>query len=288
LYVHREKRATLGRPARRSTQLFRAGNPYSVLENAGAVVNPGWVDVTAAVLLNRRVLLLDACSARAQVGWLEGDAAAWRWAAADGPSDVALFQALEKLEKDPASAGAFAFADSPGSILGNRIAAMAIRTWCEMKPRPVYAYNALELLAQGAGRSNLTWIADARRDRWHVLRVPTALDIANDGSLVGRDASPRRPPPSQNEPEGSPNSKADASERRPYLMAELGGGPFATAAEFRHWTPLPPGTDLVPYNLATLWPAAAHADLLRPTDAPDAWLPAQPEYATWGAKIHGA
>src|SRR5438128_653507 len=106
------------------------------------------------------VLLLDAASARVQVGLLHRDQPA-RWASSDDESGVAVFRCLEQLSIEPAEAGAFVFCDGPGSVLGVRTVAMAIRTWNVLKLRPVFAYHSLAIVARALDRPAATIIADA-------------------------------------------------------------------------------------------------------------------------------
>lgn len=201
------------------------------------------------------VLLLDAASARVQVGWLECEPASGappftaRWQSSDDEAGVALFRCLETLGASPADARAFVFCDGPGSVLGCRTAAMAIRAWGVLQPRPVFAYHSLALVAHALGRPEITVISDARRDAWH---------CASPGSTL------RRIP-----------------------AAELAGD-FFMPEGFRHWTPPPPHTTRVPYSLADLLPRALDADLFRRTESPDAFLHEEPAYATWTPQIHRA
>jgi tRNA threonylcarbamoyladenosine biosynthesis protein TsaB len=194
------------------------------------------------------LLLLDAASARIQVGLAAGPEA-WSWAAADEEAGVGLFRCLASLGADPGAAGAFAFAASPGSVLGIRTAAVAIRTWCALAPRPVFAYHALELLAAAFPRPEAAFIADARRGAWHCFRAGEPL--------------------------------------RRVAAADL-AGPLVTPEGFRHWTALPAGVQTVPYDLAEFLPRVADLDLFRPTDDPDAFLHEEPSYAAWTPQIHRA
>jgi len=148
------------------------------------------------------------------------------------------------------AAGAWVFCDGPGSILGIRTVAMALRTWRVLAPRPVFAYGSLAVVAHALGKCDVTVIADARRDRWH------AFDL-NSGVL-------RRAP-----------------------TAELAGA-LVMPENFRHWSPLPAGVTRVPYSLAELLPRVAGVDLFRATDAPDAFLHEEPSYAAWTPQIHRA
>lgn len=193
-------------------------------------------------------LAIDAASAQIQVGALARDGSA-RWESSGEEAGVGVFQCIEKLGVDPGAVDSFIFCDGPGSVLGIRTVAMALRTWNVLRPRPVFAYSSLALVAHALGRTDLGLIADARRDAWHFYRIGDGL---------------RRVP-----------------------AAEL-GGPLAMPEGFRHWTPLPPGVERVPYSVADLLPRAADAELFLATDAPDAFLHEEPSYVTWTPQIHRA
>jgi tRNA threonylcarbamoyladenosine biosynthesis protein TsaB len=199
-------------------------------------------------------LLLDAASARVQVGWLEAGSVSdpphsARWQSSEDEAGVALFRCLESLAADPSEARAFIFCDGPGSVLGCRTAAMAIRAWNVLSPRPVFAYHSLALVAHALGRPGATVISDARRDAWH----RASLD--------------------------APLARVAASELTGELLMPEG---------FRHWAPLPANVVRVPYSLADLLPRALDARIFRPTDSPDAFLHEEPSYATWTPRIHRA
>lgn len=203
------------------------------------------------------LLLLDAASALVQVGVVTA-AGEYRWAASAEEAGTGLFRALESLAFDVNAAGALAICEGPGSVLGIRTSAVALRTWAVLRPRPMFVYRSLELVAHAAGRPGLSIIADARRQSWHVVR------IAADGAI-------------------EPLRRVPAAE----LAAHT--GPLATPAEFRHWTPRPDRPlETVAYDLAELWPRADHAPLLRATTGPDAYQPAEPSYVTWTPHVHRA
>lgn len=193
-------------------------------------------------------LVLDAASSVVQVGWLEGGNAA-AWESSSDEAGIALFDTMARAGFDPARAGAFVFCEGPGSVLGIRTVAMALRTWTLLRPRPVFAYGSLALLAHAIGRPELGVIADARRDAWHHYRLGQGL------------------------------------QRR--AAAEL-SGELAMPDNFRHWSPLPSGVTRVPYWLADLLPGIWDMPLLEQTDAPDAFLHEEPSYVTWTPQIHRA
>jgi tRNA threonylcarbamoyladenosine biosynthesis protein TsaB len=194
------------------------------------------------------LLLIDAASARVQVGLLSRDQPA-RWAGSDDEAGVGVFRCLEQLAVQPSDAGAFVFCDGPGSVLGIRTVAMVLRTWGVLAPRPVFAYHSLAIVAQALGKPGATIIADARRDAWHCISL---------------DSSLRRMP-----------------------KAEL-AGELIMPDGFRHWSTLPSNVTRTPYSLAELLPKVADRDLFRSTDAPDAFLHEEPSYATWTPQIHRA
>jgi len=196
------------------------------------------------------LLVLDAASARVQVGWLGADGAA-RWENADDEAGIGVFRGAEKLGVNLADAGALVFCDGPGSVLGVRTTAMALRTWQVVAPRPMFSFHSLALVAHALGRTDVTVIADARRESWHAF----SLDLNSAGAL-------RRVP------------------------AAALSGELIMPENFRHWSALPAGVTRVPYSLAELLPRATDADLFRATDAPDAFLHEEPSYVTWTPQIH--
>ncbi len=194
------------------------------------------------------VIVIDAASSTIQVGLLTPNGAD-RWASSHEESGIGVFQCLASLGYDPQTAGAFVFCDGPGSVLGIRTVAMAIRTWCMLKPRPVYAYTSLALVAHATGRAEVGVIADARRDAWHHYQLGRGL-------------------------------------RR--VAAEELSGEMVMPEGFRHWSPLPPGVTTVPYSLAEFLPQIGNANLLRAVNEPDAFLHEEPSYATWTPQVHRA
>jgi tRNA threonylcarbamoyladenosine biosynthesis protein TsaB len=195
-------------------------------------------------------LVIDAASAQIQVGLLRANQPP-DWYTSMDEAGVAVFRGLELLGVDPMAVSAFVFCEGPGSVLGIRTVAMALRTWNVLRPRPVFAYASLALVAHALGRPDVAVIADARRESWHHYaigrgrrRVPTA-DLA--GELVMPD-------------------------------------------HFRHWSRLPADLSVtrVPYSLASLLPKVWDVDLLQATDAPDAFLHEEPQYVTWTPQVHQA
>lgn len=206
------------------------------------------LSVNELLAQNSPVLWLDACSSMIQFGWLERGTAT-RWAACDEEAGVGIFQCLKTLGVSPLSAEAFLFCDGPGSLLGIRSAATAVRTWCILNPKPVYSYHSLELVARFIGDNRVTVIADARRDAWHCSALSSPLRRVGTADLKGDLVMP----------DG-----------------------------FRNWTPLPTSLRRVSYSIADMLPAIIDLPLIRPCDEPDAFLHEEPSYVTWTPQIHRA
>lgn len=194
------------------------------------------------------ILVLDAATAVVHVGWLDSTSE-MQWSKSSEESGVGIFRCLEQLQRPVADAGCFLYCDGPGSILGIRTIAMAIRAWTVTHPRPVFAFHSLELVALFQGDPELTVIADARRELWHCARTNRGLTRVPASELHGALAMP----------EG-----------------------------FRTWSALPPKFTAVSYDLPTMFPKSLDFDLVREVDSPDAFLHEQPAYATWKPQVHRA
>ena len=130
------------------------------------------------------VLLLDAASARVQVGILGGGEGSGRWAESEEEAGVGIFRGIEEMGVDLSGVAAFVFCEGPGSVLGIRTVAMALRVWLTLAPRPVYAYRSLALVAEALGRDDVAVIADARRDSWHRCRRGGPMERVSTSALT--------------------------------------------------------------------------------------------------------
>ena len=208
------------------------------------------------------LLVLDAASTDTQVGLLRAGAPAI-WHQTKDEAGTGIFTGSAAVLKDAGltleAVGAFVFCEGPGSMLGTRTIAMALRTWMVLKLRPIYAYQSLTVAghferAQKAPR-DFTVIADARRDTWHCQPVHA------DGRL-------------------------SALQRVP--VAEVPDGELVTPESFRAWAKPPRPAGVCSYDLGKIFPTLGAGDNLHPVDAPDAFQHAAPEYKKWSAQIHRA
>lgn len=206
------------------------------------------------------LLVLDAASMNTQVGLLHaGSLALWDSTAKE--AGTAIFTGTESVLHHTGCAfadiGAFIFCAGPGSMLGTRTIAMALRTWQVVCPRPVYAYQSLAVAAhhewtQHPGR-RFSVIADARRDTWHCQPVEA------DGRMA-------------------------ALQRVPAIG--MPPGELVTPENFRSWAPPPRPAAPCRYDLATIFPALGDGDYFQASTAPEAFQHEAPEYKKWSAQIH--
>jgi tRNA threonylcarbamoyladenosine biosynthesis protein TsaB len=211
---------------------------------------------------HRRLLVLDATSTSTQVGLLSSDAPA-RWLRVAEEAGTAIFTGTEALLQPAgcrlADVGAFVFCAGPGSMLGTRTVAMALRTWQALGARPIYSYISMAVAARHewarqAGRS-FTVIADARRDTWHCQPVTA------DGALGPLQRLP---------------------------AASLPDGEWVTPENFRAWAPLPRPAAVCSYDLAAIFPTLGSGDFFTEAAEPDAFQHEAPEYKKWSAQIHSS
>ncbi len=130
-------------------------------------------------------LVLDG-SARAgvRVGVLSGGRWVGQGVSPDGALE-GLFGCVEAaLAEAQLSLGdirSFALCVGPGSVLGIRIAALAVRSWSALEPRPIFVWESLAGIARSAlaagEKGPFLVAAESRLKRWH------ALEVSVDGSL---------------------------------------------------------------------------------------------------------
>ena len=212
------------------------------------------------------MLLIDSASTQIQVGLWRRDCEAI-WSQSDQEAGIAVFACAELVLAQAgigvADLGALVYCEGPGSILGIRTAAMALRVWSAATDRtlPAFSYRSLELVAGdllGSGApAPFAIVADARRDSWHWV----------DGPAGGPAGRLRRVPPQE-------------------LLAFPGR--IYTPAGFRAWSQPPRPITTIDYALPALWLRQREADLLRAAPQPDAFLHEEASYMTWTPQIHRA
>ncbi len=209
-------------------------------------------------------LLLDAALPRVYAGLLRGG----EWLALESSAEPAaegLFDAVERGLNRAAitleGVAGYLFCEGPGSILGMRIASMAIRTWRGYhpgRPVPCLAYRNLELLGTALLESGRTppfgVLSDARRGHWNFLEI----------NGKGDPAPLRRVPDEQVETAVIPLWRPDEA-------------PIAR----------PPARDVssIPYDLAPAAPWFYRHPLLRTVAEPEPLVLGAPEYRKWPGRL---
>ena len=133
-------------------------------------------------LEGKHSLVIDCSDGEVFCGVLDS-AGAWLSSKKEGPGALeALFpnvaDVLRGANCSLDSMGRFVYCRGPGSVLGLRMGAMAIETWCRLSCRPVerVGYGSLELTAElllldQPGLQDAVLLADWKKDSWHVLMI---------------------------------------------------------------------------------------------------------------------
>ena len=205
-------------------------------------------------------LVLDG-SARAgvRVGVLSGGRWTGQGVSPDGALE-GLFGCVEAaLAEAKLSLGdirSFVLCVGPGSVLGIRIAALAVRSWSALEPRPIFVFESLAGIARSAlvaGEKGPFLVAvESRLKRWH------ALEVSADGSL--------------GVPFEAEAAQLNSSGRRVLAASELAPGVLTSHVAVPHpWSALP-----------TFF---AQPGFLREEPRPDA-LNVANDFATWSGERH--
>ena len=169
-----------------------------------------------------------------------------------GCVEVALAEAKLKL----GDIRSFALCVGPGSVLGIRIAALAVRSWSALEPRPIFIWESLAGIARSAltvGEQGPFLVAvESRLKRWH------ALEVSADGSLGA--------------PFEAEAAQLNSSGHRVLASSDTAAGVLTSHVAVPHpWSALP-----------TFF---AQLGFLREESRPDA-LNVANDFATWSGERH--
>ncbi|MCZ6671865.1 MAG: hypothetical protein O7C75_02895 [Verrucomicrobia bacterium] len=183
-----------------------------------------------------------------------------------GEVALALFEAVkEVLSQASLSLGqlaGFIFCEGPGSTLGIRINAMALRTWNSLgnKPRPVFAYKSLEAAAilvrlSEANDSAFTLFSDLRKNAWN------ACSGNSDGSTSTIEVVPKE-------------SLGNWKERRYFIQQRL----YSPGA--------PPESEPLNYDLEPLGASDDFINLFQPVEQPAVYQTTTTQFKKWVPQRH--
>ncbi|HTB62105.1 MAG TPA: hypothetical protein VK737_00840 [Opitutales bacterium] len=215
-------------------------------------------------------LLLDASGVTTRVGvWRD---ARWRaWREYEAPALEALFAGVQAVMEEAQTPfeklGGYFYVEGPGSVLGLRLAAMAIRAWqtddaavAGGQPRPVFACGSLQLAAAVAlaAKAPLPFavFTEARQGHWHVLEVNDG-DARNINSLSTREVGEH----------------------------DLPAGPLYHLPARKAWHTPPARAQKLPAGLRDHPEVLAQAGLLRAVATPVPFTGAEPEYKKWAGAV---
>lgn len=219
----------------------------------------------------RKLLAIDASTPTVYAAIL-CDSKALAIAESQAESLDAIFDCVERVCRETGlsiqDCEGFAYCEGPGSILGLRLAAMAVATWlalAENTGKPVFTYKSLELVAasQLANRQPMPFTITADYRDGIVIEQMVNAHVMNDsGQLL-------LPKPKL--------SDVDA-------LAE-NEEPVWRIPQRKKWKKAQPvGEIITPYPFANL-PALAE-QILRPVKKPEIWQITETEYAKWKGERH--
>ena len=210
---------------------------------------------TAETLSRSRLPLLIDASSQVQVGI--PDSKGWRTLAREEkPALESLFEAisksLEEIDSSATAIDAILFCEGPGSTLGLRIAAMAVKTILrENEPSPtLFTYNALDLAAIMSNDFSRPILAPFRKGK-RLLRSP--ISNSATGSIEVLE---------------EPISESLATEA--FHLPSL-----------RSWETLPEGLDVLDYDISLIAGLSGLAPILRHAEMPEVFTPLPAEFRKW-------
>jgi len=210
-------------------------------------------------------LFFDASGTRVRIGILNDEF----WAAYRESESQALAAIFGEVEAVLDSAKitwpeiqSYLYVEGPGSVLGLRIAAMAIRAWqvedakvANGASRPVFSCNSLQLAAALASteiKPPFAVFTEARHGHWHVLEIaPT--DLANPCSQKAREVGEN----------------------------DLPGGPLYHIQSRKAWHKPPARAQALAVSLEKHPEALRHRELLRRGTTATPYTGTSPEYKKW-------
>lgn len=212
---------------------------------------------------NAVYLVLDASHPDVSVGLIRNGE--WLALKSDkAPALNALFSLTQSCLEEAAitleQVGAFIYCKGPGSMLGLRVAAMAIRTWMHLVPNAeILSYSSLDLARRARllekPESSFEIIADWKKTAWHWMDSSSGT-IGSKGTDELQDNTDT---------------------------------PLLYISQRKGWKSPPEHATPITYSIEKLPKIVAkQPDFLTETEIPEAFQHSEPEFQKWTPKRHGA
>ena len=165
---------------------------------------------------------------------------------------VAIPKSLEEIDASISAIDAILFCEGPGSTLGLRVAATAVKTILrENEPSPtLFTYNALDLAAIMSNDFSRPILAPFRKGK-RLLRSPISNSAIGSIEVLEE-----------------PISKSLSKEA-------------LHLPSLRSWETLPEGLDVLDYDISHIAGLAGIAPILRPAEMPEVFTPLPAEFRKW-------
>lgn len=165
---------------------------------------------------------------------------------------VAIPKSLEEIDAPISAIDAILFCEGPGSTLGLRVAATAVKTILrENEPSPtLFTYNALDLAAIICNDFSRPILAPFRKGK-RLLRSPISNSAIGSIEVLEEPIS---------------ESLSKEALHLPSL---------------RSWETLPKGLDVLDYDISHIAGLAGIAPILRPAEIPEVFTPLPAEFRKW-------
>ncbi len=183
-----------------------------------------------------------------------------------GETGAALFDAVKEVlacaKLGLKDISGFAYCEGPGSTLGIRINAIAIRTWNALnsETKPIFGYKSLEaaicMIRENSGKSGeFAVFSDFRKHAWNGCSTAVSGDYSTI-EIVAESAIESWP------------------DERYFIQQRI------------HSPGKAPGSEVIDYDLEPLGKSAPFLELLEKSDKPTAYLVKKPEFKTWTPERH--
>ncbi len=211
-------------------------------------------------------LLLTDCSAPGVRAGILGEHGWLAYEKLDGETGTKLFEAVKKLLAETnlelKHLQSFVYCEGPGSTLGIRINSMALRTWVSLsdQPKPIYTYRSLTaagmlIALERKKETTFAVLSDLRKHSWNALRFDPGAH-------------------SEEIRVASVEELNDWPEPRYFIQQRI------------HSPGIPPGAEVIHYDLEALGTHPSFLASLRLVEKPEIYQTTTTEFKKWTPNRH--